>query len=63
VDKAVGREVDHLPPPSSEVNNEWFYTSTHLHAFKERAGTNLCFSSKGDGDDVDDNDNEGGGDM
>jgi hypothetical protein len=26
--KEVGREVDHSPPSSAEVKNEWIYTST-----------------------------------
>jgi hypothetical protein len=32
--KWLGREADHSPPPSTEVNNAWHYTSTpsiHLH--------------------------------
>jgi hypothetical protein len=32
--KKAGREVDQSPPSSSEVKNEWIYTSTsHIHAF------------------------------
>jgi hypothetical protein len=27
--KRHGHEVDHLPPSSAEVKNEWSYTSTH----------------------------------
>jgi hypothetical protein len=26
-----GREVDHSPPPNTEVKNEWSYTSTPLY--------------------------------
>jgi hypothetical protein len=28
--KRPGREADHSPPPSAEVNNVWSYTSTTL---------------------------------
>ena len=32
-DKAAGRDTEHLPPPNSDVKNEWSYTSTTLYAF------------------------------
>jgi len=31
--KRPGREVDHSPPSSAEVKNEWSYTSTPQYAF------------------------------
>jgi len=34
--KRTGREDDHLPPSSAEVNNAWSYTSTPQYAFMAR---------------------------
>jgi hypothetical protein len=31
--KRPGREADHLPPTSAEVNNTWIYTSTPPYIF------------------------------
>jgi hypothetical protein len=31
--KAAGREADHSPPTSAEVNKSWIYTSTPPYAF------------------------------
>jgi hypothetical protein len=31
--KKPGREADHSPPTSAEVNKMWIYTSTTPHAF------------------------------
>ena len=38
-----GREVDHSPPPSAEVQNEWSYTSILIptEAFTAWTATNL----------------------
>jgi hypothetical protein len=33
--KRQGREADHSPPTSAEVNKMWIYTSTPLYAFME----------------------------
>jgi len=36
--KAAGGEINHLIPPSAEINNEWTYTSNpsiRLHAVDE----------------------------
>jgi hypothetical protein len=48
--KRSGREADHSPPFSSEVKNEWSYTSTSQYAFmawwsiKKSTGTILPFT-------------------
>jgi hypothetical protein len=31
--KRPGREADHSPQSSAEVNNTWSYTSTHQYVF------------------------------
>jgi hypothetical protein len=31
--KRLGREADHLPPPSAEFKNAWSYTSTPQYVF------------------------------
>jgi hypothetical protein len=37
--KWPGREGDHLPPYSAEINNEWSCTSIPLYAFMAPTGT------------------------
>ena len=39
--KWPGSEVNHLPPSSDKVENEWSYTSTPLDAFMVQTGRNL----------------------
>jgi hypothetical protein len=42
---AVGCEVDYSLPPSTEVTNEWSYTSTPLYAFMALTGQLYLFTS------------------
>jgi hypothetical protein len=40
--KRTGREADHSPPSSAEVENEWSYTSTAPYLFLASKGTWEC---------------------
>lgn len=39
------REVNHSPPSTAEINNQWIFTSTPLYTFKAWTGKNLSYLS------------------
>jgi hypothetical protein len=41
--KRPGREVDHSPPSSTDVNNKWIYTSASHRRFHEMGRDNFTF--------------------
>ena len=42
--KRPGREVDHSPPPSAEIMNEWIYTSAPSICLGSKDRDNFTFT-------------------